>query len=342
MTSQTTPPPTDSTPSKRRGPKRRDVVFGLATALTLTGVGVRKWMRTPTPEPDTTPFADYFTGRAPVMSEPTVDTEHVSTKSWGVRTFLTLEENTPVEDAIALIQSAYTDLAANVEGLAHATLLIGWNGTGPAGEDLYTAIDVDLVRPRSELDFQCERLRVAAGLNQGAISDITIPLETDDAIAISHIEADSLPADAVLAPPAAADGTALAYEDRLGIGSTSLTISATSDVDLSGVPLDAVLAALPGGAEDPSREPIVTLDAVGPGYADGLPTIDIYEQDLSLDEAELILRAFDGAEGQHAIRLQVASPPDSEMRFLLTDGTLTQDPSWHTAEEEMADLLGRL
>ncbi|WP_161923252.1 hypothetical protein [Actinomyces sp. 432] len=342
MTSQTPPPSPNAAPSKQRGHTRRDIILGLGTAVVVTGVGVRRWLRTPTKEPDTTPFADYFTGRAPVMSEPTVDTEHVSTKSWGVRTFLTLEENTPVEDATALIQSAYTDLAANVEGLDHATLLISWNGTGPAGEDLHTAIDVDLVRPHSELDFQCERLRIAAGLNQGSIGAVGIPLETDDAIAISHIDADTLPADAVLAPPAAADGTTLTYEDRLKVGSTSLTISATSDVDLSGVPLDAVLAALPGGAEDPAREPIVTLDAVGPGYADGLPAINIYEQDLTLDEAEPILRAFDGADGPHAIKLQVASLPDAEMRFLLTDGTLTADPSWHLAEEEMADLLARL
>lgn len=308
----------------------------------VAGVGARIWVRTPTPEPDWAPFADYFTGRAPVMSEPNVDAEHVSTKSWGMRTFLTLEENTSIDDAVALIQSAYTDLAANVEGLDHATLIIGWNGTGPAGEDLYTAVDVDLTRPRSELDFQCDRLRIAAGLNQGSIGTVRIPLETDEPISIGHIEADSLPADAVLAPPAASDGTALTYEDRLEIGTTSLTISATSDVDLADVPLDAVLAALPGGTEDPSREPIVTLDAVGPGYADGLPAINIYEQDLTLDEAEPILRALDGAAGPHAIRIQVTSPQDTEMRFLLTDGALTADPSWHVAEEEMADLLGRL
>ncbi len=300
---------------------------------------MRRWLRTPAKEPDTTPFADYFTGRAPVMSEPNVHTEHVSTKSWGVRTFLTLEENTSVDDAIALIQSAHTDLAASVEGLDHATVIIDWRSPGADGEGLYTAIDVDLVRPHAELDLQCERLRVATGLNQGTISAITIPLETDEAIGISHIETDSLPADAVLSPPAATDGTTLAYEDRLGIGNTSLTINATSDVDLSGVPLDAMLAALPGGAEDPSREPIVKLDAVGPGYADGLPAIDIYEQDLTLDEAEPILRAFNGAAGPHAIRIQAT---EAEMRFLLTDGVLTADPSWHGAEEETAELLGRL
>ncbi|MDU0348925.1 hypothetical protein [Actinomyces sp. MRS3W] len=342
MTSQTSPPSDNSASSERRGLSRRTVLTGLGTTLALAGIGVRIWKRIPAAEPDTTPFADYFTGRTPVMSEPNVDTEQVSRKSWGIRTFLTLEENTLVDDAITLIQSAYADLAANVEGLDHATLIIGWNGTGVGGQKLSTNIDVDLARPRSELDFQCERLRIATGLDQGTIGTITIPLETDEAIEISHGETDSLPTDAVLAPPAAADGTPLTYENHLGIAGTSLTISATSDVDLSTVPLDAVLAAIPGGTDDPSREPIVTLDAVGVGGADGLPAMKIYEQALTLDEAEPIMRAFNGADAPHAITIQVASPQDAEMRFLLTDGVLTQDPSWHNSEEEAADLLARL
>ncbi|WP_136194279.1 hypothetical protein [Actinomyces procaprae] len=298
------------------------------------------WMRIPAPEPDTTPFSDYFSGRTPVISEPNVNTKKESRKSWGVRIFLTLEQNTPVDDAITLIQSAHTDLAESVKGLEYATLIIGWNGTGPAGEDLHTSIDVDLVRPRSELDFQCERLRIAAGLNQGSIGAVGIPLETDEAISIGHVQTDTLPADVVLAPPAAADGTVLTYEDGLEIGGTSLRISASSDVDLSVVPLDAVLAALPDGTEDPTREPRVRLDAVGPGYADGLPGIEIYAQDLTLDEAEPILRAFDGAEGPHAIKIRVASPQEADMQFLLTDGVLAEDPSWKT--EEATELLGRL
>ncbi|MDO4901253.1 hypothetical protein, partial [Actinomyces sp.] len=282
MTSQTPPPSAASAPGEptkqngRRGLTRRQVIGGLSTAVVLTGAGVRIWMRIPAPEPDTTPFSDYFSGRTPVMSEPNVNTKKESRKSWGLRIFLSLEQNTPVDDAITLIQSAHNDLAESVKGLEYATLIIGWNGAGPAGEDLHTSINVDLVRPRSELDFQCERLRIATGLNQGSIGAVGIPLETDEAISIGHVQTDTLPADVVLAPPATADGTVLTYEDDLESGGTSLKISASSDVDLSVVPLDAVLAALPSGTEDPTREPRVRLDAVGPGYADRLPAIEIY------------------------------------------------------------------
>ena len=292
-----TPPAAPEPSSGTPGTSRRWILTGVTAALLAAPVGLRVWSRLPVPEPATTPIDAYFAGRSPVHGSALVETDSIDPKSWGVTIHLDLEPGTDPEDAITLLQDARRDLVDATKDFEHTIVSLMW--TSVVGDDflqdgvlrsgdLLVSIDVDLARTDSSVNLQYERLRAGIACNGGDITSVSVPLELDQPVGLGLVSSTTVVSDDLpMAPPAAPDGTALSYEARTEVGATKISVESRSDVDLSGVPVAELLAALPTeeASQGAGREPWLQLRAISRFTNDNRSEVEISEPRLTVDEA---------------------------------------------------------